>query len=137
MLGVPCCRDSESAAMTAPELAAGYSARDGALHRAIQKHGPAYLLLVGLARSLALTAGREGVTIADVREAALKNLDTLPQLVGVIPAKGEGRQLAWLGGVLKKAGLVPTDRIRRSHILGSHGNRHVVHIHPDFKERPR
>ena len=118
--------------MTAPELAAGHSARDGALHRAIQKHGPAYLLLVGLARSLAFTAGKDGITVADLREAARKNLDTLPQLVGVIPEKGSGRELAWLGALLGKAGLIPTGQIRRSHIKGSHANRNVVWLHPDF-----
>lgn len=117
--------------MTAPELAAGHAARDGALHRAIQKHGPAYLLLIGLARALAFTAGRDGITVADLREAAAQNLDTLPGLRDALPEKGSGRQLAWLGGVLKKAGLRPTDRIRRSHIRGSHGNRNVVWTHPD------
>lgn len=119
--------------MTAPELAAGHTARDGALHRAIQKHGPAYLVLVGLARALAYTAGAEGITVADLREAAARSTDTLPQLVGVIPEKGQGRELAWLGGVLQKAGLVPTDRIRRSHIPGTHGNRNVVFLHPDHR----
>ena len=119
------------------ELEVGYAARNLSISRAIQKHGPAYLVLVGLARALAFTAGRDGITVADLREAATKSLDTLPQLVGVIPAKGEGRQLAWLGGVLGRAGLVATDRIRRSHILGTHGNRNVVHIHPDFQEAPR
>lgn len=119
--------------MTAPELVAGYRSRDLSLHRAIQKHGPAYLVLVGLARALAYTAGADGTTVADLREAAAQSLDTLPQLVGVIPAKGQGRELAWLGGVLGKAGLVPTDRIRRSHIAGTHGNRNVVFLHPDFR----
>lgn len=122
--------------MTAPELAAGHTARDGALHRAIQKHGPAYLVLVGLARALAFTAGRDGITVADLREAAQRSASQSPAgLAQVVPEKGSGRQLAWLGGVLKKAGLVPTDRIRRSHIPGTHGNRNVVHLHPDFQER--
>lgn len=116
------------------ELAQGHAARDTALHRAIQKHGPAYLLLVGLARALALTAGQDGITVADLREAASKSGDTLPGLAEAIPAKGRGRELAWLGGVLKAAGLKATDRIRRSHIPGSHGNRHVVHLHPNFTE---
>lgn len=116
------------------ELAAGHTARDGALHRAIQKHGPAYLVLVGLARALAYTAGAEGITVADLREAAAKSTDTLPQLVGVTPEdiKGTGRRLSWLGGALSSAGLTPTGKVRRSHIAGSHGNRHVVWLHPDF-----
>lgn len=116
------------------ELALGQSARDLALHRAIQKHGPAYLLVVGLARSLAFTAGRDGITVADLREAALKNLNTLPELAKALPEKGRGRELAWLGGVLKAAGLRATDRMRRSHIPGTHGNRNVVYLHPDLTE---
>lgn len=113
------------------ELSLGHAARDTALHRAIQKHGPAYLLVVGLARALALTAGNDGITVADLREAASKSGDTLPGLAEAIPAKGRGRELAWLGGVLQRAGLVPTGRVRRSHILGTHGNRNVVYLHPN------
>lgn len=124
--------------MTAPELAAGHCARDTALHRAIQKHGPAYLAMVGLARALAYTAGKEGVTVADLREAAVKSVDTLPALAALpglgAADRGAGRRLSWLGGVLQKAGLQATDRIRRSHIPGTHGNRNVVFIHPDFKD---
>lgn len=118
------------------ELAKGHTARDGALRRAIQKHGPAYLLLVGLARSLALTAGAEGITVADLREAARTQWADDPRITAALPpdTRGAGRRTSWLGGVLSKAGLIPTDRVRRSHIPGTHGNRNVVHIHPEYRK---
>lgn len=116
------------------QLELGHQARDSALAAAIAKHGPVYEKLVLLARTRALLEGSTGITVADLREGAALSPD--PEVRAAIPLKGAGRELSWLGGVLKAAGLKPTDRIRRSHIPGTHGNRNVVFLHPMFAERP-
>lgn len=84
-------------------------------------------LLIPIAQRLARGAGASGVTVTDVREEAVKR--------GLIPALGEGRSLSYLGALGKKAGLVATDRVRRSHIEGTHGNRQTVWVAPEFAER--
>ena len=64
----------------------------------------------------------EGVTIADVRAEAVR--------WQLLPAKSKGRELAFLGAVMKRAGLVSTDQFRRSDIDASHGNPHRVYKRP-------
>ena len=69
--------------------------------------------LVEIAQGLARVRP-EGLTIADVRgEAARRQL---------LPAKAKGRELSFLGAVMKRAGLVSTEEFRRSDIDASHGN---------------
>lgn len=82
-----------------------------ALLRTARAHAAALERLVPLVRELA-ARHPEGITVADVREAA--------QL------QGQGRALSYLGAVMQAAGLVPTGRYRRSSIPASHGNLHQV-----------
>lgn len=91
------------------------------------EHEAEIQLLIPIAQRLAREAGAEGVTVADVREVALKQW--------IIPPLGEGRSLSYLGALMKRAGLVATDRVRRSHIEGSHGNRNTVFVAPEYAER--
>ncbi len=56
----------------------------------------------------------EGVIVADVRREAVR--------YGLLPAKPKGRELAFLGAVMQKAGLVSTEEFRRSDVEASHGN---------------
>lgn len=80
-------------------------------------------LLIPIAQKLAAQAGETGVTIADVREEAVKR--------GILPPLGEGRSLSYLGSLCKRAGLVASKQPpRRSHVEGSHANRHTVWVLP-------
>ena len=74
--------------------------------------------LVPLARELAEKAGEYGVTVADLRIYAVNR--------GYLTGQESGRQLSYLGSVMRHAGLVATDRWRRSQIPKSHGNAQVV-----------
>jgi hypothetical protein len=74
--------------------------------------------LAPIARDLAIRAGEHGVTVSDLRLAAVQR--------GLLPQKGTGRALSYLGAVMRAAGLVASGRTRRSDIAGSHGNRHTV-----------
>lgn len=56
----------------------------------------------------------EGVIVADVRREAVR--------YGLLPAEAKGRELAFLGAVMRKAGLVATEDVRRSDVEKSHGN---------------
>lgn len=56
----------------------------------------------------------EGLTVADVRAEAVRQC--------LLPAKAKGRELAFLGAVMQRAGLISTDQVRRSDIDASHGN---------------
>ena len=71
-----------------------------------------------IARQLADEAGEQGVTVADLRLAGVER--------GLIPETSKGRQLSYLGSVMRAAGLVATGIVRRSNIERSHGNRHTV-----------
>lgn len=95
--------------------------------QAASEHEDELRLLIPIAQRLAADAGAEGVTVADVREEAARK--------GIIPALGKGRSLAYLGALMRRAGLVATDRTRRSHIEGSNGNRQTVHIAPEYREQ--
>jgi hypothetical protein len=77
-------------------------------------------MLEPLARDLAFEAGPQGVTVADLREAAEDKGVALP------------KTLASLGCVMRRAGLITTGRTRRSHIIESHGNLQVVWLHSKY-----
>jgi hypothetical protein len=72
------------------------------------------LRLVPLARELAGKAGLSGVTVHDVRIVAVQR--------GLLTGEEKGRQLSFLGAVMKRAGLVATSEMRRSPVPKSHGN---------------
>lgn len=78
--------------------------------------------LVPVALELAERAGRSGVTVADLRLAAVQR--------GLLTGRETGRRLSFLGGVMRKAGLVGTAEFRRSAIVKAHGNLNRVWIHP-------
>ena len=74
--------------------------------------------LVGVAIELAFYAPK-GITVADVRTEA--------ERLGLLSGNEKGRDLSFLGVVMRKADLVPTGEWRRSHIPKSHGNLHRVY----------
>jgi len=78
--------------------------------------------LVEIAQGLARIRP-EGVTVADVRGEAMRQCI----LSG---AKARGRELAFLGAIMKRAGLVSTEEFRRSDVDESHGNLHRVWKRP-------
>lgn len=80
--------------------------------------------LVPLARELAVAAGANGVTVANLRSIAVAR--------GILTGQEKGRRLSYLGVVLKRAGLTPTGEYRRSHIDRSHGNLHAVYVLPEL-----
>lgn len=86
------------------------------------KHSHRIELLIPLVRSLAKKAGDSGVTISDVRLTAVQR--------GLLAAEAKGRELSFLGALCRMAGLVVTERTRRSTIDQSHGNRHSVWVLP-------
>lgn len=73
--------------------------------------------LAALANLLARQAGSNGITVGDLRREA-----RLPT--------GKGRQWSFLGAVMKRAGLIPTDVWRRSDVEATHGNLNRVWILP-------
>jgi hypothetical protein len=89
--------------------------------------------LIPIARELAERAAEQsaalgcvesmGVTVADVRVAAARR--------GLLPQQGQGRTLSFLGAVMKRAGLRATDRVRRSHVPGTHGNANRIYTLPE------
>jgi hypothetical protein len=79
-------------------------------------------VLVPLALEIAELAGPQGLTVANVRLAAVQR--------GILPPGATGRELAFLGALMKRAGLRPTTEMRRSQVVASHGNLHRVWVHP-------
>jgi len=77
--------------------------------------------LVPIAQGLARMRP-EGITVADVRREAAR--------YGLVPASGPGRELSFLGAVMRRAGLVGTEEFRRSDVDASHGNLHRVWKRP-------
>lgn len=69
--------------------------------------------LVEIAQGLARVRP-EGIIVADVRREAAR--------YGFLPAKAKGRELAFLGAIMQRAGLVSSDQVRRSDVDASHGN---------------
>lgn len=86
------------------------------------KHSHRIELLKPVVRELARKSGDAGVTISDVRLTAVQR--------GLLAAEAKGRELSFLGALCRAAGLVVTDRTRRSSIDKSHGNRHSVWVLP-------
>ena len=85
--------------------------------------------LCPLARELAEKAGDAGITVSNIRLAAVAR--------GLLTGEETGRSLAGLGKVCEAAGLENTGRTRRSSIPKSHGNRHSVHVLPAFGRAPQ
>lgn len=84
-----------------------------ALDQTARKHAVDIARLVPLARELAARAGSDGVTVSDLRITATQQ--------GLLGASS-GRGLSYLGAIFRAAGLVPTDRYRRSDVPQAHGN---------------
>jgi hypothetical protein len=77
--------------------------------------------LVPLAQELARVRP-SGLTVGDLRVEAVRRR--------LLPAIAKGRELSFLGAIMRKAGLVSTEEFRRSEIKASHGNPHVVYRRP-------
>ena len=95
------------------------------------RHAPAHrreaiARLIPLARELAVKAGRDGITVADLRLYAVQR--------GILTGTETGRQLSYLGAVLTLAGLAKTSQWRRSHIPQSHGNAQRVFVAAAYAE---
>lgn len=73
--------------------------------------------LIEIAQGLARVRP-EGVTVADVRQEAVRQC--------ILKREAKGREYAFLGAVMKRAGLVSTEEFRRSDVDASHGNLHRV-----------
>jgi hypothetical protein len=82
------------------------------LDRAASRRAGQIARLAPLARELA-GAGLP-LTVADVREEAVKR--------GILTGAERGRELSYLGAVMKAAGLRPLGTWRRSHVEKAHGN---------------
>jgi hypothetical protein len=89
-----------------------------ALERTAANHREKIEQLVPIARYLARQAGTDGITVADLREEAVR--------LGVLSGEEVGRELSYLGAVMKAAKLRSTGEYRRSHIDRTHGNLVVV-----------
>ena len=90
------------------------------LDRAAERKTDILRRLVDIAQGLARIRGADGVTVADVRVEAVRQC--------ILQEKPKGRELAFLGAVMKRAGLVATEEFRRSDVAGSHGNLHRVWV---------
>ena len=93
-----------------------------ALDQAARKHALDIARLVPLARELAARAGPDGLCVSDLRIVATQR--------GLLHVRARGRELSYLGAVLKAAGLKATDRYRRSDVPQSNGNLHRVFVLP-------
>lgn len=115
---------SRSAAVRS-ELQLGFDSLDAAAARAERK----VLIekLVPIAHELAQRAGPNGITVANLRHAAVRR--------GVLPQFGKDRDLSFLGAVMRKAKLKATNNFRRSDVVRSHGNAHRVWIHVSVEDR--
>lgn len=83
--------------------------------------------LTEIARDLAQRAGHHGITVANLRHAGEQR--------GILTGEERGRSLSYLGTVMRRAGLVPTNQMRRSDIPRSHGNLQRVWVAPHYGER--
>jgi len=88
------------------------------LDRAAERKTEIIRRLVEIAQGLARMRP-EGLTVADVRAEAVRQC--------LLPPKAKGRELAFLGAIMQKAGLVATEEFRRSDVEASHGNLHRVY----------
>ena len=69
--------------------------------------------LIPLTLELAAKAGEPGITVADIRVAAVQR--------GLLTGAETGRTLSWLGALPQAAGLVRTGVYRRSFLARSNG----------------
>jgi hypothetical protein len=99
------------------ELQLGFDALERAAARADRRS--LIEKLVDIAQGLARVRP-EGVTVGDVRAEAVRQC--------ILTGKPKGRELAFLGAVMKRAGLIATEEFRRSDVEGSHGNLHRVWV---------
>lgn len=99
-------------------------AKRAAIQRVTAGHAEELDALVPLTLELARKAGDYGVTVGDVRLRAQRD--------GLLPQHPNGRQLSWLTGLPKRAGLVATDRRRLSPLPHSR-NSHVVYLLPEAR----
>lgn len=76
--------------------------------------------LVPLARELATKAGASGITVSNLRLAAVAR--------GLLTGQETGRRLSFLGAVMRKAGLRNTGEWRRSDVQRSHGNLNAIWV---------
>lgn len=83
-----------------------------ALEQTAKRHEVLIERLAAVANTLALTSPT--VTVGDVREAAVR--------MGILTGREKGRELSYLGAVMRKAGLRPLPTYRRSHLDVTHGN---------------
>lgn len=83
--------------------------------------------LIPLAQELARKAGPHGITVANLRIAAVN--------ASLLTGQESGKRLSYLGVVMKKAGLSATSEFRRSTIDKSHGNLHRVFVLPEYSQR--
>lgn len=95
-----------------------------ALHETAAKHADGIQRLAPLARELADAAGPDGITVSDLRVAAVARR--------LLTGQERGRELSWLGAVMTRAGLVRTDDYRRSDVERSHGNLHRVFVAQEY-----
>lgn len=89
------------------------SAGEQDIERAIER-------MAAIARELGEKAGERGVTVSDVRITAENR--------GLLTGEERGRRLSYLGTVMKRAGLEPTEEFRRSDVPKSNGNLHRVYV---------
>jgi hypothetical protein len=76
--------------------------------------------LIPLARELAQKAGQQGITVSNLRLAAVSR--------GLLTGQETGRRLSFLGAVMRRAALINTGQWRRSDIGRSHGNLNAIWI---------
>lgn len=91
------------------------------LYRATERKTEIIGRLVEIAQGLARMRP-DGLTIDEVRREGVRQC--------LLPAKAKGRELAFLGAVMKRAGLVAGPDFRRSDIDASHGNLMRVWLRP-------
>ena len=101
-------------------------AKQQAQQRAIAGHAADLERLVPIAKFLAKRAGASGITVGDVRLQA--------QREGLIAQHPEGRQLSYLTGLPRRAGLIPTGKRRMSPLPHSR-NDHMIYTLPEYAER--
>lgn len=90
-----------------------FTASSPSRSKAVSKRAAEIATLIPLALELARKAAPAPVSVANLRVAAAQR--------GLLPNVGKGRELSFLGVVMKQAGLTPRGFVR-STIPESHGN---------------
>ncbi len=83
--------------------------------------------LVPIALATAHSAGKKGITVADVKATADR--------MGYGLGSSDRKTLSGLGGLMKAAKLVPTSSLRRSSDKAAHGRYVRVWLHPAHVEQ--